>query len=120
MQKWLPKRKRPTCDLLLKVSCNDRPAGSCWRCSGAALLAALQLTEPTPGPAAGSTLLTNSQALGRSNRNLTCSTPSHALKGSTLKGPTQTTAPSKSRMATSIERVKHAVSLIFNQLTEKP
>ena len=75
MRSWLSKMKRPTCDLLLKVSCNGRPAGCCWRCSEAALLAALQLTVPTPGPAAGSTLLTNSQALGRSNRNLTYSTP---------------------------------------------
>ena len=75
MRRWLNKMKRPTCDLLLKVSCNDRPAGCCWHCSGAALLTALQLTVPTPGPAAGSTLLTNSQALWRSNRNLTCSTP---------------------------------------------
>ena len=36
------------------------------------MLEALHDTEPTPGPAAGSSLLTSSHALGRSNRNLTC------------------------------------------------
>ena len=63
-----------TCDLRLKVSCIDLPAErSCCCCSGRQVLEALQDTEPTPGPAAGSTLLTSSQALGRSNRNLTYS-----------------------------------------------
>ena len=62
-----------TCNLRLNISCRGLPAGACcWCCSGACVLETLHDTEPTPGPAAGSSLLTSSHTLGRSNRNLTC------------------------------------------------